>query len=374
MAASSAFDLVRAAEALLEQAKQLAAVTKPGVDDNELELRRSIAQTAKKIASETAPKMDVVKADWIISEVAAWNIFIDWKAFDHIPLEGHISIPDLARALNAQESLIGKFPHLTHRISPLYLSTNPVSSLCAVAIGNGMKPFSHWPEYFRAYGRREPPGQTHTPFAFGWGHAALPPWEVKALHPEYATLFARSMRSREIVGGDTVVTGQGALYDFGWVGREARGMGMGRWRWWMSGDRREVICEAREGGAAGKLEGVVMMEHDFHEEQPVKGALVYILRRILLDYSDTLAYGILRRLANALPADNPKARVLIMEERLLDTPTPQNCIVDLVMLNLGGKLRNEAIYRELAAAAGLKVVGYYTWGKDSNSVVECARA
>lgn len=67
MAASSAFDLVRAAEALLEQAKQLATVTKPGVDDNELELRRSIAQIAKKIAFETAPKIDVVKADWIVA-------------------------------------------------------------------------------------------------------------------------------------------------------------------------------------------------------------------------------------------------------------------------------------------------------------------
>lgn len=67
MASNEAFDLVRAAEALLEKAKQLEAVTKPGVDDNELELRRSIAQTAKKIAFETAPKIDVVKADWIVA-------------------------------------------------------------------------------------------------------------------------------------------------------------------------------------------------------------------------------------------------------------------------------------------------------------------
>ncbi len=104
------------------------------------------------------------------------------------------------------------------------------------------------------------------------------------------------------------------------------------------------------------------------------GALVYILRRILLDYSDSLAIGILRRLADALPPDNPNARILIMEERLLDTPTPQNCIVDLVMLNLGGKLRNEAMYSELAAAAGLRVVRYYAREEDSNSVVECARA
>jgi hypothetical protein len=136
------------------------------------------------------------------------------------------------------------------------------------------------------------------------------------------------------------------------------------------------------------------MEHDFHGVQPVKGtlvarrgvdvdrgdansgvgALVYLLRRILLDYSDSLAVGILRRLADALPADNPKARVLIMEERLMETPTPQNCIVDLVMLNLGGKLRNEAIYRDICAQAGLKVVGYHTREGDSNSVVECAKA
>lgn len=66
MASSHGFDLVKAAEALLENAKTLAAATKPGEDDNELELRRSIARTAKKIAFETAPKIEVVKADWIV--------------------------------------------------------------------------------------------------------------------------------------------------------------------------------------------------------------------------------------------------------------------------------------------------------------------
>ena len=65
-ASTSRFDLVAAAEALLEQATRLAAITKPGVDDNEPELRRSIARTAKKIALETAPKIDVIKSDWIV--------------------------------------------------------------------------------------------------------------------------------------------------------------------------------------------------------------------------------------------------------------------------------------------------------------------
>ncbi|KAK4038547.1 Demethylsterigmatocystin 6-O-methyltransferase [Parachaetomium inaequale] len=418
MASPSTFDLVKAAEALLENAKKLAAVTTPGNDNNELALRRTIAKTANRIAFETAPKIDVVKADWIVlADVAAWNIFIEWQAFDHIPLGGHISIADLARILNAQESLVARISTqllsthkllpgpsrdtLSHsRISPLYRTTHPVSPLCTVAVGNAMKPFAHWPAFFAAHGRREPPGQTHTPFSFGWGHAELPPWEVKALYPEYASAFARSMRSRQIVGGNTPVTGEGALYDLSWVGEEAEKMeegravvvdvggGLGqlvrevvrdvegvRGGQCVLQDRGEVIEEAR--GVArveGGLEGVVMMEHDFHEEQPVKGALVYLLRRILLDYSDTLATGILRRLAEALPTDNPRARVIIMEERLLEVPTPQNSVVDMVMLNLGGKLRNEAMFRDIARAAGLRLVGYYTRAEDSMSVVECARA
>lgn len=99
-----------------------------------------------------------------------------------------------------------------------------------------------------------------------------------------------------------------------------------------------------------------------------------MLRRILLDYSDYRAIGILRRLAEALPADNPKARVIIIEERLLETPTPHNSLVDMAMLNLGGKLRNEAKFREIASAAGLKVVGYFVREGDPKCVVECAKA
>ncbi|KAL2185816.1 S-adenosyl-L-methionine-dependent methyltransferase [Thermothelomyces heterothallicus CBS 203.75] len=418
MASNSAFDLVKAAEALLEDAKRLAAAIKPGDDDeNEVARRRSIAETANRIAFEVAPKMDVVKRDWVaLADVAAWNIFIEWKAFDHIPLKGHISIKDLARALDAEESLIGRIAtHLLatnklrpgprpgtvahSRVSPVYRTAHPASPLCTVAVGNAMRPFAHWPSFFEAYGRREAPGPAHTPFSFAWGRPDLAPWEVKALHPSYARAFARSMRSREMVGGNTTVVGPDALYDLGWVGQEARarghaeplvvdvGGGLGQLvrdiladvkgikpGQCVLQDRSEVIEESRRLMVGDGLEGVVMMEHDFHTEQPVKGALVYVLRRVLLDYSDSPAIGILRRLAEALPADNPKARVIIMEERLLETPAPHNSLVDLVMLNLGGKLRNEAMFRKIASAAGLKVVGYFVRERDSNCVVECARA
>ncbi|KAK3320256.1 O-methyltransferase-domain-containing protein [Cercophora scortea] len=347
-----------------------------------------------------------------MADCAAWNIFMEWKAFDKIPLDGSISFSDLAQAIDAQESLIARIAGLLiavgklkqagpgfvqhSRISPLYRSDSMVSSLAAVAFGNGMKPYARWAEYFAKYGRREAPGSTYTPFSFGWGHPELPPWEIKALYPEYAMNFTRSMKSRQIVGGDMKITGPDALYDLGWVGEEALargeeplvvdvGGGLGQLLkdvitavpgiapgHCVLQDRKEVVDEAIQAGDP-VLRGVVMMEHDFHTEQPVKGALVYLLRRILLDYSDELATGILRRLAEALPAD-PKARIIIMDERLLDAYVPMNRIVDMVMLNIGGKLRNEKGYEQITGAAGLKVVKYYAREGDQTCVVECAKA
>ncbi|KAK4164669.1 Demethylsterigmatocystin 6-O-methyltransferase [Cladorrhinum sp. PSN259] len=423
MTSNSAFDLVQAAEALLKDAKSIA-----GHDDesdlNDVSTRKRIAETCRRIAFQTAPKVDVIKTEWtVLADVAACNLFIAWSAFDYIPLNGSITFAELADALDADKSLIARICALllsTHtlspgptpnsvshsRISPLYRSSSPVAALASVAVGNGMKPYAHWPEYFSTYGRREPShGQTHTPFSYAWGHPELPPWEVKALFPEYSVQFTRAMKAREMIGGDVKLVGQEALYDFTWVGKEEEigderevkvvdvGGGLGQLlrdlvktveglegEKCVLQDRKEVIEEAekereRDGeGEGGMLKGVRMMEHDFHEVQPVKGALVYILRRILLDYSDDLAVHILRRLAQAMPKDDPKARVIIIEERLLEEPVAQNRIVDLVMLNLGGKLRDEKMYQALAKAAGLKVVKYHARKGDAVSVVECARA
>jgi hypothetical protein len=64
MGSNSSFALVQAAEALLEDAKRLAAGSCS--DGNDLELRRSIAETGRRIAFETAPPMDVIKSEWVV--------------------------------------------------------------------------------------------------------------------------------------------------------------------------------------------------------------------------------------------------------------------------------------------------------------------
>lgn len=117
--ANGSFDLVNAAEALLEDAKRLASASgeRSHEEEEDDDLRRAIAKTAKTIITEALSPLDLLRAEWLqMADIAAWSIFLEWKAFDHIPLDGSsISVADLAVALNATKGLVGKITHLpTH--------------------------------------------------------------------------------------------------------------------------------------------------------------------------------------------------------------------------------------------------------------------
>ncbi|KAJ4382530.1 hypothetical protein N0V85_008546 [Neurospora sp. IMI 360204] len=496
-----AFDFVKAAEDLLADARKLKATldSKPTPPSSspesakpndashhaplppspeEIMLRQRIAKLGKKIAFETAPAMEVLKSDWVtIADVSAWNIFLHWRAFDHIPLTGSISIADLARALDADESLVSRIAcmlistgklvgsrldgkdqgpptHISHsRISRLLrTNTSPATAaLAIVSFGNGMKGFAKWPEYFSTYDRHEPhptgkeilihdsgtgivvttkrsaQGSNKvyvpTPFSLGWGHPALAPWEVKARYPEYARHFETAMAAKDkgaqgALGGDLGVGGYrgvnsedpGRKFSLTWLAELSQkklllqqhilgytnpslkplvvdvGGGLGHFlanllanipevkpEQCILQDRAEVIAQVAKNieGGDERLKGVKTMAHDFFNRQPEEamGAAVYVLRRVLLDYCDEQAVWILKRLRCALHGS--EGRIVIMEGVLLDKPAPENRLVDMVMMNLGGKLRNEEGYRKLCKEAGLKVMGYWVDVEGASCVVEC---
>lgn len=73
-------------------------------------------------------------------------------------------------------------------------------------------------------------------------------------------------------------------------------------------DSPDVIVQGQEGFPAD-LEGRVSFQaHDFFQEQPVKGADVYLLRLVLHDWSDKYSKMIIRAL---IPALKPGAKVVI---------------------------------------------------------------
>lgn len=429
-----------------------------------------------------------------IADTAAWNIFLTWRAFDHIPLTGSISIIDLARAIKADVNLVSRFAgmlistgkligsrvdgnesgpptHVSHsRISRL-LRTNTSPATAAIAIvsfGNGMKGFAKWPEYFSRRGKVEPypmafdeqilvykkriKGSTvssvnigrpaedgnrpfvQTPFSLGWGHPDMAPWEVKAMYPEYARMFEMAMAAKDkgaqgALGGDLGVgvyrgvnsEDPNRKFSLAWLADVAReapkvsefinkmnnndgfvtlvnknvqpivvdvGGGLGHFlanllaqipelkpEQCILQDRPEVIAQVAKNIEAGdeRLKGVKTMAHDFFNRQPAdaNGAAVYVLRRVLLDYCDEQAVAILKQVRAAL-SDNAR-KIVIMEGVLLDKPSPENRLVDMVMLNLGGKLRNEEGYRKLCKTAGLKVTGYWVDVEGASCVVECVK-
>jgi hypothetical protein len=78
-----------------------------------------------------------------------------------------------------------------------------------------------------------------------------------------------------------------------------------------------------------------------------------VLKHVLMDRSDEVAVGVLRRCMDATAEDG---RVLVIEMVILPGDESRiNKILDVNMLVLvGGRVRTEAKFRELFAAAGLR--------------------
>ena len=73
-------------------------------------------------------------------------------------------------------------------------------------------------------------------------------------------------------------------------------------------DSPDVVIQGQEGLPADLQERISFQAHNFFEEQPVKGADVYLLRLVFHDWSDKYSKMIIRAL---IPALKPGAKILI---------------------------------------------------------------
>lgn len=96
-------------------------------------------------------------------------------------------------------------------------------------------------------------------------------------------------------------------------------------------------------------------------------ALVYYIRRVLNDWSDYEALQILKNVRAACAADS---KVLIAEYLRPEQPSIYTSTVDMFIINIGGKVRSEKMFRELADKAGLKITSISKHEKTDSAVVE----
>ena len=122
-------------------------------------------------------------------------------------------------------------------------------------------------------------------------------------------------------------------------------------------DRPEPVATAAAAFAErGLCDRIDVMAGDIFEPLPAGGD-VYVVSRVLTDWSDAHATTILRRCAEAA---GPAGRVLVIEALPTQPHVPHLSAFDLKMLVLvGGRERGPDDFIALAAAAGLAPVHVY---------------
>ncbi|KAK4141070.1 O-methyltransferase-domain-containing protein [Dichotomopilus funicola] len=374
------------------------------------------------LENDTTQRMDLLKAGsdlidivglpkdkalfWLpqCAHITAIRLFIKWKAFEAIPLndDAAISESDLAAKLGANLSLITRVSRvlvanntlrrvgtdsLAHTdFSKIFTTANPIREMTQIGFDSQLKSWVSMPEYFDRFGiADEPTDRLQTVMAFAHGRLGSNVWDVWHSSEERLQAFMLAMGAIEEQMPSL------GIYDLSWAAAEATkspdrvlvvDVGGGR------GQALKGILRATPGIPAGRcvlgdlpevveatkrevpeLAEVKMVATDFFKEQPVKGALVYYIRRCLHDYSDEECVKILQHISDAMAADS---RLLIVETLLGDKPSAFQAAMDLSMLAISGKERTLAGFQEITGKAALKITKV-SQNPEGSAVIECTR-
>ncbi|RAR00978.1 equisetin n-methyltransferase [Stemphylium lycopersici] len=337
-----------------------------------------------------------------MAEMGVMRVFVEHDIFSAIPDEG-ISLEDLTAKLNVDYKLIERFAAFLLAIGVLTAPapgqvahtpaskafTDPrVAQFYSYLFDFFMGPTTRWKDYFAVNGLAEPPRSNRSPGGFALGMPDKTAYEIMAAIPGLATRMNGAMA----IDGDIPITG---VYDFSWVAAYAANNA--------GGEKRDLIVDVA-GGKGQALKGILeetpaipaarcvlqdqphvideaveehkdsavlgpvkKIGHSIFGEQPTKGALVYYIRRVLNDWSDHEALQILKNVRAACADDS---RILIAEYLRPEQPSVYTSTVDMFILNIGGKVRSEKAFSELAAQAGLKISSVARHEKTESAVVE----
>ncbi len=196
-----------------------------------------------------------------------------------------------------------------------------------------------------------------TPIVHATGQSVF---EYFMSHHEQFALFDRAMTSFSVAEADAVVAG----YDFSGISRL---VDIGGGHGYLLGSvlRKEPALRGVlfdlppvvDGAHAlldrfGVADRCELVAGDFFQSVPAGGD-AYLLKNIIHDFADEPAAAILRSIRRAM---RPNARLLIVQEVLPagNAPSPGK-LLDMQMLLIGGRERNQADYRALLESAGFQL-------------------
>ncbi|EEU36493.1 uncharacterized protein NECHADRAFT_81295 [Fusarium vanettenii 77-13-4] len=331
-----------------------------------------------------------------IAELVAIRTFMRLKILDAIPASGSIPLKDLSQATGVQDSLLermgrvlvasgfldqtepdgGEYKHT--KFSLAYILDKPAPGHLFLAMyDEWFKHMHNFDDYLVSKGKfEEPQDPLYNPYTAYYKQEGTPVWSIMMQHPERFQAFQTGMSGIDVA---IPVTGH---FDFGLLKNTAEEEAKGVVELIDVGGGEGVVlnkilqahsdltpknCVLQERPEVIQLakskenlpESVQLVEHDFMEEQPIKGAKAYFMRMILHDYADPTSTRILSRLAEAM---SPESRVLICEMVLpprVGEADFASAVLDQAVMTMGGKERTEEGFKKILEAAGLELV--HTW-------------
>jgi hypothetical protein len=295
------------------------------------------------------------------------------KAVEELAAMTGAQTEPLYRALRALASF-GVFSEVAPRrftLTPLaeMLRTDHPRSLCAHALFQGEEAYRAWGELLYSLRTGEPAFD----YVYGTPHFAY-----LAQHADASEVFNRSMSDNTVRSGSDIVSvyafpATGVVVDIG-GGHGAFLSAVLRAHPGLRGvlfDRPDVVEGAAPTlEAAGVAQRCKRVGGDFFTP-PLPTGDIYLLRQIIHDWDDTRSISILRHCAQAMAQNS---RILVIEALIPpgNEPSPVKLLDIQMLVMTGGHQRTEEEYRQLYAAAGLRLLRVIPTSSPF-SVVEGAR-
>ncbi|KAF2494859.1 O-methyltransferase [Lophium mytilinum] len=335
-----------------------------------------------------------------MSHTAACRSLLEMGVFDKLPLDGSsITGTELADSLGVDKLLLVRLMRMATvkgpiaEVGPESYAHTPYSQVYIVPALRGLMKLmldEYWPpmarmsEFLKENDWKNPESETNNPYTFAHQTGGRSMWAHMGQYPDRIQAFNSAMQAQTQAAMPTV-----AIFPFeaelskfetqdctplvvdvgGGLGhttlriKELCGNIKGRV---ILQDRSAVIDDISE-----PLLGVEKMKYDFFTAQPVKGALIYYIRRCLHDWSDRDCVRILKVIARAM--EPGKSRLLIAEICLPEEKADMEAVLyDMTMMTLNGRERTKSDWMKILDGAefDLKTVTVHTTAGSNYGVVE----
>ncbi|KAL1966228.1 hypothetical protein VTN77DRAFT_4780 [Rasamsonia byssochlamydoides] len=322
------------------------------------------------------------------AQTAAIRSLLAMGAFEKIPVDGSITATKLAEALRVDEKLLIRLMRVATIVGPFkqvseeeYAHT-PFSQIFLVPEARSfftlvtddfLLPWIKLHDFLPASGWKNPSQERDNPYTYAhqtggktvWEHLAQYPERVKALNLGMGAQTESSMWSVDIVDFRALLSPYQTSDDSILVVDIGGGKGhcLQRIHHLLADvpgrlvlqDRPEVLADTYDL----KNSRIEKCAYNFFEKQPVKGAHIYYIRRVLHDWPDHICIDILRNTATAM--EPGKSRIVIAENIVPPVGADmETAWMDLVVMTVSSAERTEKDWQQLLDAAGLRLEKTYT--------------